>query len=57
VLIFYLVVSTLLFNRFWSASEQEQFLQAVLFFKQLTIIGCLEILRTTGAGRFSLRQR
>ncbi|MCB1136796.1 MAG: DoxX family protein [Chlamydiia bacterium] len=51
ILIIYMILTTLLFNRFWTFSEQEQFLQTVLFMKQLTIIGCLEILRTAGAGR------
>lgn len=55
LLMIYTLIFMLVFNRFWTFPEQEQFLQTVIFMKRLGVIGALEILRVCGPGRIVLK--
>lgn len=53
LLFLFLIPTTLIFHRFWDASEAEKMIQTVMFFKNVAIMGGLLILASTWPGTLS----
>lgn len=51
------VVATLSFHAFWAAAPDAQFMQQLMFYKNLAIVGGLLVLAAQGAGALSLEAR
>ena len=51
------LLATLLFHAYWAAPADQQFVQQLMFMKNLAVVGGLLILIAFGAGSLSLDQR
>jgi putative oxidoreductase len=51
------LLATLLFHNFWAMPEQQQFVQQLMFMKNLSVAGGLLLLFSFGAGGLSLDAR
>jgi putative oxidoreductase len=51
------IVAALLFHRYWAMPEQQQFMQQLLFMKNLAIAGGMFIVASLGAGAASIDAR
>ena len=51
------VLATVLFHNFWAMPAEQQFVQQLMFFKNLGVVGGLLALAGLGAGRWSLDAR
>jgi putative oxidoreductase len=57
VLAAFTLVATVVFHAFWAVPADAQFVQQLMFFKNLAITGGLLILASAGAGAWSLDAR
>jgi len=57
VLAGFTVLATVLFHNFWAMPAEQQFVQQLMFFKNLGVVGGLLALAGLGAGRWSLDAR
>lgn len=48
------LIATFLYHNYWSAPTEQQFVQQLLFNKNIAVIGGLILLASLGAGRFSV---
>ena len=53
-LFLFLIPTTLIFHAFWNLEGQEQYMQSLMFLKNLAIMGGLAMIAAFGSGRFSL---
>lgn len=51
------LVATLLFHNYWAAPEAQQFMQRLMFLKNLSIVGGLLMVVAFGPGRWSVDKR
>lgn len=51
------LVATLAFHNFWAAPADQAFVQQLMFFKNIAVVGGLLVLAGLGAGRLSLDAR
>ena len=54
VLAVFTVVASVFFHAFWAAASEQAFVQQLLFFKNIGVIGGLLVLVSSGAGAWSL---
>ncbi|WP_353141727.1 DoxX family protein [Limnohabitans sp.] len=54
VLAMFTVVASVFFHAFWAAAPEQAFVQQLLFFKNIGVIGGLLVLVSSGAGAWSL---
>ena len=54
VLALFTLVATIFFHAFWVAVPEQAFVQQLLFFKNIGVIGGLLVLASSGAGAWSL---
>ena len=54
VLAMFTIVATVFFHAFWAAAPEQAFVQQLLFFKNMGVIGGLLVLVSSGAGAWSL---
>jgi putative oxidoreductase len=54
VLATFTLVATIFFHAFWAATPEQTFVQQLLFFKNIGVIGGLLVLASSGAGAWSL---
>ena len=54
VLAVFTVVASVFFHAFWAAAPEQAFVQQLLFFKNMGVIGGLLVLAASGAGAWSL---
>ncbi len=54
VLAVFTLVASVFFHAFWAAAPEQAFVQQLLFFKNIAVIGGLLVLATSGAGAWSL---
>ena len=54
VLAVFTVVASVFFHAFWAAAPEQAFVQQLLFFKNIGVIGGLLVLVSSGAGAWSL---
>jgi putative oxidoreductase len=54
VLALFTLVATFFFHAFWAAAPDQAFVQQLLFFKNVAVVGGLLVLASAGAGAFSL---
>jgi putative oxidoreductase len=54
VLAVFTLVASLFFHAFWVAASDQAFVQQLLFFKNIGVIGGLLVLASSGAGAWSL---
>ena len=54
VLALFTVVASIFFHAFWAAAPEQAFVQQLLFFKNIGVIGGLLVLVSSGAGAWSL---
>ena len=54
VLAIFTLVATLFFHAFWAVAPEQAFVQQLLFFKNIGVIGGLLVLASSGAGAWSL---
>ena len=54
VLAVFTLVASIFFHAFWSAAPDQAFVQQLLFFKNIGVIGGLLVLVSSGAGAWSL---
>ena len=57
VLAVFTLVATVFFHNFWAMPAEQQFVQQLMFFKNLGVIGGLLALMASGAGAWSLDAR
>lgn len=57
VLAVFTLVATMVFHAFWSVPADAQFVQQLMFFKNLSIVGGLLVLAASGPGAWSLDHR
>lgn len=57
VLAVFTLVATVVFHAFWAAPADAQFVQQLMFYKNLAITGGLLVLASSGAGAWSLDAR
>lgn len=54
VLAIFTLVASIFFHAFWAAVPEQAFVQQLLFFKNIGVIGGLLVLASSGAGAWSL---
>lgn len=54
VLAIFTLVASIFFHAFWVAAPEQAFVQQLLFFKNIGVIGGLLVLASSGAGAWSL---
>lgn len=54
VLAIFTLVATIFFHAFWAVAPEQAFVQQLLFFKNIGVIGGLLLLAASGAGAWSL---
>jgi putative oxidoreductase len=54
VLAVFTLVATYFFHAFWAAAPEQAFVQQLMFFKNIAVVGGLLVLVSSGAGAFSL---
>jgi putative oxidoreductase len=54
VLAVFTAVATVLFHNYWAMPAEQQFIQQLMFFKNVGVIGGLLVLASSGAGAWSL---
>jgi putative oxidoreductase len=54
VLAVFTLVASIFFHAFWAAAPDQAFVQQLLFFKNIGVIGGLLVLASSGAGAWSL---
>lgn len=54
ILAVFTVVATFLFHNFWAMPADKAFLQQLMFFKNIAVVGGLFVVAAFGAGRLSL---
>jgi putative oxidoreductase len=54
VLALFTLVASVFFHAFWSAAPEQAFVQQLLFFKNIGVVGGLLVLVSSGAGAWSL---
>jgi putative oxidoreductase len=54
VLAIFTLMATIFFHAFWAAAPEQAFVQQLLFFKNIGVIGGLLVLASSGAGAWSL---
>jgi putative oxidoreductase len=54
VLAIFTLVATIFFHAFWAVAPEQAFVQQLLFFKNIGVIGGLLVLAASGAGAWSL---
>jgi len=54
VLALFTLVASVFFHAFWAAAPEQAFVQQLLFFKNIGVIGGLLVLASTGAGAWSI---
>jgi putative oxidoreductase len=54
VLAVFTVVASVFFHAFWAAAPEQAFVQQLMFFKNIGVIGGLLVLASSGAGAWSL---
>jgi len=54
VLAVFTIVASFFFHAFWAAAPEQAFMQQLLFFKNIGVIGGLLLLVSSGAGAWSL---
>lgn len=57
VLALFTLVASFYFHNYWGAPAEQQFVQQLLFFKNIAVVGGLLTLAAWGAGAWSLDQR
>ncbi len=57
VLAVFTAVATVLFHNYWAMPADQQFIQQLMFFKNVGVVGGLLVLGAWGAGAFSLDAR
>lgn len=57
VLAVFTAVATVFFHNYWAMPADKQFVQQLMFFKNVGVVGGLLALAAAGAGRFSLHAR
>jgi len=57
VLAVFTLVATVVFHAFWAAAPEQAFVQQLMFFKNIAVIGGLLVLVSSGAGALSLDAR
>ena len=57
VLAGFTLVASVFFHAFWAVAPEQAFVQQLLFFKNLAVIGGLLVLVSTGAGTWSIDAR
>lgn len=57
VLAVFTLVATYFFHAFWAAAPEQAFVQQLMFFKNIAVVGGLLVLVSSGAGAFSLDAR
>jgi putative oxidoreductase len=54
VLALFTLVATVIFHAFWGAAPEQAYVQQLMFFKNIAVVGGLLLLVSTGAGALSL---
>ncbi len=54
VLALFTLVATVIFHAFWVAAPEQAYVQQLMFFKNIAVVGGLLLLVSTGAGALSL---
>ena len=57
VLAVFTMVASIFFHAFWAAAPEQAFVQQLLFFKNIGVIGGLLVLVSSGAGAWSLEAK
>ncbi len=57
VLAVFTCVASIFFHAFWAAAPEQAFVQQLLFFKNIGVIGGLLVLASSGAGAWSIDSR
>lgn len=57
VLAVFTLVASLFFHNFWAMPAEQQFIQQLMFMKNIGVVGGLLALAASGAGRWSLDSR
>jgi len=57
ILALFTLVATYVFHGYWAAPADQQFMQQLLFFKNVAVAGCLLTLAAWGAGAWSVDAR
>jgi putative oxidoreductase len=54
VLAVFTIVASVFFHAFWAAAPEQAFVQQLLFFKNMGVVGGLLVLASSGAGAWSM---
>ena len=57
VLAVFTLVATVLFHNYWAMPAEQQFMQSLMFFKNIGVVGGLLAIAAFGAGKFALDAR